>query len=142
MQPLESTNVTAIIDVTLPPHAASGDVFDFLVGTQRIRVKCPKQFPEGDMVRIKAPAFLMSPASQHETKTLEIPMFIHPIHKQIGYIVTIPPNVEHGDTFLVKLDGHHECCVRCPHTHRPGMSLEFVPPRITREPRGKDAVNE
>jgi hypothetical protein len=141
MQPLESTNSTAVIDLALPPHAAPGDVFDFFVGTQIIRVKCPKRFQaEWDTVRIKAPSFLVSPTSQHETKTLEIPMFIHPISKQIGYVVTIPPDVEPGTTFLVKLDRHSECCVRCPLTHRPGMSLQFIPSPITPEQRIKDAL--
>jgi hypothetical protein len=139
-QQMESTNFTAVIDLTLPPHAVPGKVFDVFVGTQIIRVTCPNKFQAGDTVRIKAPAFPVSPVPLHETITPDIRMFIHPIRKKIGYIVTIPPDVEPGATFLVKLDKQSEFRVRCPLTHRPGMSLQFVPPLITREQYGKEAL--
>jgi hypothetical protein len=52
---------SAVVHLTLPPHAMPGQVFEVFIGTQIINVTCPMQFKAGDTVRIKVPAFPVSP---------------------------------------------------------------------------------
>jgi len=103
------------------------------------------KFKAGDTVRIKVPAYPVSPPVEGESNA-KVRTFVDPIRKKIGYIVTVPPGVEPGESFLVKIDGQPEFPLRCPSTHRPGMSLRFKPPKATRESvleeYGKDAVQE
>ena len=117
----------------------------YFIGTQIIRVTCPIQFKAGDTVRIKVPAYPVSPPTGEEG-TAEVRVFVDPKRKKIEYIVTVPPGVEPGTYFPVKIDGLSEFPVRCPLTHRPGMSLRFYPPKMTRksvlEEYGKGAVQE
>jgi hypothetical protein len=47
--------------------------------------------------------------------------------------VTVQPDVKTGTRFPVKIEGPKEFYVRCPQAHRPGMSLRFHPPKVTRE---------
>lgn len=143
-EPKASRRYNAVVHITLPPHAVPGEVFEVFIGTQIIRVTCPIQFKAGDTVRIKCPAFPVSPPMKEGNCVVRT--FVDPIGKNIGYIVTVPPDIQPGERFRVKIDGQPEFPVRCPLTHRPGMSLRVRPPKLTREgvleEYGKDAVQE
>jgi hypothetical protein len=59
---------SAVVHLTLPPHAVPGPVFEVYVGTQVINVTCPMQFKEGDTVRINVPAFPVSTEEEKGTR--------------------------------------------------------------------------
>ena len=99
------------------------------MGTQIIRVTCPIQFKARDTVRIKVPAYPVSPLMEGEGA--QVRRFVGPRRTKVGNIETVPPGVKPGALFPLKLDGQPE--FRCPLTHRPGMSLRFYQPKVTRE---------
>jgi hypothetical protein len=118
---------SAVVHLTLRPHAVPGQAFEVFIGTQTINVTCPMQFKEGDTVRINVPAFPVSPLSTEEEKgKSQVRTFVHTKEKRLGYMVTVPPGVKPGMRFPVKIDGQKEFCVPCTIPPAQGDSRESV----------------